>query len=66
MKIKLNGKETNIKENRDIENFLIENNILKNGVVVIINEIIIKKENWKNILLNENDVIEILNFVSGG
>ena len=36
------------------------------GMVVIHNDNIIKKDNYQNLILNENDRLELLNFVSGG
>ncbi len=50
-----------------LSDFLKQNGIVDNkSVVVIINEKIIKKEDFDTIQIKENDEIEILRFVAGG
>ncbi len=64
--IKLNGKEETLKNEIDILSFLKEKGIKKESVVVMINENIVKKENFEVIYIKDKDVVEILRFVSGG
>ena len=64
--IKLNGKNEKIKNNTSIENFLKEKGLGKDSVVVMINENIIKKNNFESSYIKNGDEVEILRFVSGG
>ncbi len=45
-----------------IENLQIENKVMAAAV----NMNIVKKDDWKNFVPNENDKIELLQFVGGG
>lgn len=65
MELLVNGKTLSTK-NRDILNLIEELELNIEGMVVIHNETIIKKNEYQNIILNENDRLELLNFVSGG
>ncbi len=64
--IKLNGKDELIKNSMNIEKFLKEKGLKKESVVVMINENIIKKDNFKATYIKNKDEVEILRFVSGG
>jgi len=65
MEILLNGKNQKI-QNRDIFGLIRELNLSIEGLVIIHNDDVIKKDEYKNLVLNENDRVELLNFVSGG
>ena len=66
MKIKINGIEKNIPENTTIEQLLNELQVLDKTMAVAVNMKIVKKDEWENYKLQENDKIEALNFVGGG
>lgn len=70
MNIELNGLKKDIEIdtslNKFIENLSKSENIDLSGTIILINDNVIKKKDWSNILLKENDKIEILSFVSGG
>jgi len=66
MKIKINGIEKNIPENTTIEQLLNELQVLDKTMAVAVNMKIVKKDEWKNYKLQENDKVEALNFVGGG
>jgi len=66
MKIIINGKEKEIKENSTIKELLNSLEILDKTMAVAVNMKIVKKDNWNNYKLKENDKIEALNFVGGG
>lgn len=70
MDIILNGKKRFIGKNIFVKNFLEEigeeNSIDLSGAVVLINDNIIKKDNWENVLIKNGDIVEVLSFVSGG
>ena len=65
MKLLVNGKSFSTKS-RDILSLIEELELNIDGMVVIHNETIIKKDQYQNFILSENDKLELLNFVSGG
>jgi sulfur carrier protein len=66
VKITLNGKDIDIKENSTITDMLTEMNHLSKMIVVELNLNIILKENYAKTTLNEGDSIEIVSFAGGG
>lgn len=70
MKVTINGLDREIPENMNIltlvENLSHENNISLTGAIVLVDETLIPKNNWKESLLKEAANIEIVSFVSGG
>ncbi|AXK48078.1 thiamine biosynthesis protein ThiS [Aliarcobacter trophiarum LMG 25534] len=66
MKVIINGQikvfEENLNLQEIIENLKIEDKVMACAV----NMDIVKKENWNSYKPNENDIIELLNFVGGG
>jgi sulfur carrier protein len=65
MKIILNG-ITYTTDSENIFGLITEKGLNPSTVVVEYNAKVIKKDFWKQQKLNENDRIEILNFVGGG
>lgn len=70
MQIVLNGVSENIEKEMLISEFIeklsSERNINLSGAVVLLNDELIKRDNWKDVSIKENDEIEVLTFVSGG
>jgi sulfur carrier protein len=70
MQILLNGVSENIEKEMLISEFIeklsSEKNINLSGAVVLLNDELIKRDNWKDVSIKENDEIEVLTFVSGG
>lgn len=70
MQIVLNGVSENIEKEILISEFIeklsSEKNINLSGAVVLLNDELIKRDNWKDVSIKENDEIEVLTFVSGG
>lgn len=70
MQIVLNGVSENIEKEMLISEFVeklsSEKNINLSGAVVLLNDELIKRDNWKDVSIKENDEIEVLTFVSGG
>jgi len=66
MKIIVNGHEKEFEENltlkKAIEQLQIEDKVMASAV----NMNIVKKENWESYVLQENDKLELLEFVGGG
>ena len=65
MKITINGESETI-EACSIAELLAGKGLTGDGVVVEHNYHIVKKDNWPNVQLQENDNLEVLNFVGGG
>ena len=64
--IQLNGKPKGILEGSNLID-LLELLELKTGQIAIeVNREIVKKDNWKDVQLQDNDVVEIVHFVGGG
>ena len=69
MKIKVNGKEKNIKLENDkalLSSTLELLGYSPNTVVVEVNDLIINSTKWKNEILKEGDRLEIVSIVGGG
>ncbi len=64
--IMFNGKKRDIKDNTNITEFITINSYKPEHVVVELNEEIIPKERYQEIILKDNDVLEVLSFMGGG
>lgn len=70
MEIILNGKKHLLEKELSVKELLtsLENewNIDLKGAVVLVNDDIIKKDDWEKFQIKENAEVEVLSFVSGG
>ena len=66
MNIIINGEDMNIEENKTLQNIILHLKIEEKVMASAVNMEIIKKDNWDNYILKENDKIELLQFVGGG
>ena len=66
MNIIINGEDMNIEENKTLQNIILHLKIEDKVMASAVNMEIIKKDNWDNYILKENDKIELLQFVGGG
>ena len=64
--ITFNGKKRTINEDINIATFIADNNYKPVRVVVELNEEIIPKEKYEQIVLKQNDTLEVLSFMGGG
>ncbi len=65
MKLRINGKET--EHNAvTLDQLITELQLSKESLIVEHNAQIVKQQEWKKTPLQENDTIELLNFVGGG
>ncbi|WP_417202818.1 sulfur carrier protein ThiS [Acetoanaerobium sticklandii] len=62
----INGEIYNNVANISLINFLNDNNYNVERIAVIINDLIISKEDYEKTFLQENDFVNIVNFVQGG
>ncbi len=65
MQITINGKVETI-ESGNLEALVKAKGLSGDALVIEHNHTIIKRENWEQIQLKENDTLELLSFVGGG
>lgn len=65
MKIILNGKDYNT-QSQTISEILKELKLEEKVMATAVNLEVVKKENWNDFKLKEDDKLELLNFVGGG
>ena len=65
MQVTINGKVETIKPG-DLEALVKAKGLNRDALVIEHNQKIIKRENWGQIQLKENDTLELLSFVGGG
>ena len=66
IKIKVNGKNTNIDKNQALSKLLKKLKIPIKKVAIELNKEIIDKKNITKIKIQKNDKIEIVHFIGGG
>ncbi len=66
MKIIINGNEKEFEQNVTLKTVIEQLQIEDKVMAAAVNMNIVKKENWENYLLEENDKLELLEFVGGG
>ncbi|MBF0216577.1 MAG: sulfur carrier protein ThiS [Candidatus Omnitrophica bacterium] len=66
MKIKLNGKEQIITEGMTLSAFIRAKALVPDRIVVEHNARIVPSDEWENVYIKDNDILEILSFVGGG
>ncbi|MCJ8325658.1 MAG: sulfur carrier protein ThiS [Campylobacterales bacterium] len=66
MLIVVNGENKNVTKNIKLEEIIINLELKDKVMAIAINMEIVKKENWSNFQIQEDDKIELLQFVGGG
>ncbi len=66
MMIRINGEEIEIAGGISIAELLRLRNIGSKNAVVEYNGSILRPEEWKNVILKDGDVLEVVSFVGGG
>jgi sulfur carrier protein len=66
MQIRVNGEIRDFPEAGKINHLLQTLGLTLEGIVVTLNQTILKKTEWDQIIIKENDVIELISFVGGG
>lgn len=64
--MKVNGKTIEFGKNKNIISLLEHFNLNAEQVVVEVNFEIVEVEKYKNYILREEDIIEVIRFVGGG
>lgn len=66
MKISVNGKQMECRENQTLEEWVAEKEYVKEVVAIEVNEVIIPKAEYAKYVLAPNDKIEVVTFMGGG
>ncbi len=66
MFIKINGKKEEIKSKINLAELVVSKKLSAEKIVIEYNSRIVLKQEWKEVILNESDNIEIVSFVGGG
>ncbi|HHY72120.1 MAG TPA: sulfur carrier protein ThiS [Bacillus bacterium] len=65
-KVKVNGNFIEFEKEKNLFDFLTEKNFDIGLIVVERNGEIVPKDNYKDVLLHDEDVLEVVTFVGGG
>lgn len=66
MIIKINGKDETIEKKLNLAELIAGKKLSPEKIVVEYNLSIVPKDEWRNVVLCEDDRIEIISFVGGG
>jgi sulfur carrier protein len=66
LEIVLNGKVEKLEKKMELSALLLAKGLNPDTVIVEYNHNIVKKQEWEKIVLQDNDSLEVLNFVGGG
>lgn len=66
MKIILNSKEQIVDEGISVDGLASQLGLPQGGVAIAVNNRIVKRDEWKSTLLNENDSVIIIKAACGG
>ena len=65
MKINVNGKVEQV-DDCSVYSFIVDKGLKPDSVIIEYNFKILKKHDWKDTYLKDNDNLEVLSFVGGG
>ncbi|SFM32400.1 sulfur carrier protein ThiS [Pelosinus propionicus] len=66
MEVVLNGVVTDVDQEMNLWEFLLSKELNLETIIVEHNEVIVKKQEWKTMILQDKDRLEVLKFVGGG
>lgn len=66
MRLLVNGREVEIADGLSIAGYVAERRLIPERIIVEHNAVIINRDQWETVVLNEADQLEILTFVGGG
>lgn len=64
--MKLNGKSVSLKQEQTLSDFLTAKQFDPGKIAVELNGVIVPRTEYANILLTDEDILEIVQFVGGG
>ncbi len=66
MIIKINGKDETVEKKLNLADLVAAKKLSPEKIVMEYNLCIVPRNEWRNVILQENDHIEIVSFVGGG
>jgi len=66
MVIKINGKNETVEKKLNLAELVVAKKLSPEKIVMEYNLHIVPEDEWRNVILQENDHIEIISFVGGG
>jgi sulfur carrier protein len=66
MKVTANGKTMEVTENTNLYDLLQSSKVKADTIIVILNDIVVRKDMWTETVLNEGDCMELVSLVGGG
>lgn len=66
MFVKINGKQEAIEKKINLLELAASKNLSPERIVIERNQRIVPKNEWKSVILEENDEIELVSFLGGG
>ncbi|OPY74506.1 MAG: bifunctional sulfur carrier protein/thiazole synthase protein [Syntrophorhabdus sp. PtaU1.Bin058] len=66
VKIVINGRATEIADNTGLRDLVVSCKVKPEAVVAVLNDHVIGKDLWTDIVLNEGDRLELVSIVGGG
>ena len=66
IKIVLNKKEIELKDNSTITMLIEDMNIEVKGIAIAVNNKVIRRNEWQNYILKNNDIVIVIKAVCGG
>ena len=66
MLIKVCGEESQVPDAITIQELITSRNLSGKGIIIAINENVVRRELWTSTTLNPDDNVEIIRIVSGG
>lgn len=66
MQVRINGTPAALEEAVNLEQLIIGRGLIPERVVVELNLQIIPRNQWRTVILKDDDAIEIVSFVGGG
>ncbi len=66
MKISVNGKAMEVSEGMDLHRFVHSGKANPDRVILVLNDGVVKSDQWSLTVLSEGDRVEVVSFVGGG
>lgn len=66
LEVVLNGNFEKVEKGVNLSQFLLAKGLNLNTIIVEYNGVIVKKQDWVDIVLQNKDCLEVLRFVGGG
>jgi sulfur carrier protein len=66
MKVIVNGKAMEVTENTNLYDLLQSSKVKADTIIVVLNDVVVRKDMWTETVLKEGDCMELVSFVGGG